>query len=168
MISGGDGRDSAAGRRTVREEKSPPRRPPRAPRSGEKRVEEDCHCGFLRCRRRRRGEEHGGAAAGIVALIDLTRFHASRVAGWHKWRLRSAHFSSYAVRFVHASYLSVLRAPQHGCGRSTRAAIHEPRQAQSLCPKAPLGADSAGVGRSRRSRRPNRSADAPSKCEVVC
>ena len=83
---GGDGRDSAAGRHTIREEKSPPRRPPRAPRSGEKRVEEDCHCGFLRCRRRRRGEEHGGAAAGIVALIDRPRFHAPRVAGWHKWR----------------------------------------------------------------------------------
>ena len=94
-------------------------------------VEEDCHRGFLRCCHRRRGQEHGGAAAGIGALIDRPRFHASQVDGWHKWRLRSAHFSSYAVRFVHASYLSVLRAPQHGCRRSARAAIREPRQAQS-------------------------------------
>lgn len=38
----------------------------------------DCHC-LLRCHRR--GEEHGGAAAGIGASIDRPRFHASRVAG---------------------------------------------------------------------------------------
>jgi len=50
---GGDGRDSAAGRHTIREEKSPPRRPPRAPRSGEKRVEEDCHRGFSAAAARR-------------------------------------------------------------------------------------------------------------------
>ena len=87
-------------------------------------MEGDCHRGFLRCCHRRRGQEHGGAAAGIGALIDRPRFHASQVDGWHRWRLRSAHFSSYAVRFVHASYLSVLRAPQHGCRRSARARTH--------------------------------------------